>query len=439
MTATATLIDANAIVDNRADITAAFGSPEALLVLHFLFLRKTSTIQDLAGQLAFSQHRAKSIIDKLSDSGLVVRDGGGYRLSEPAQRRLSHRTVSLDFLVGSELRASEGLENRLKHSYRLKEVIGRGATSFTFLAEQEKTHRDRTLKIFIPGTVTYEALERAVGKRAQAITEDGAIPDVWEFGNADITLPGGQNVILPCIVFRYIAGAVTFADFLKQPFALNSAIFEKFVERVGGALASIEAAGLQHGDLHEGNILVVSGASPTQVKEFWVIDFIGVPSVTSAGLETPSDIENFRDHLVQASLVAIRRHPGVPARVILGDKVFRILEGLRRGKYRNFKEILADYSRHRPDLPADHFRPPLNDPFHGLRVEALDDPRMLYELFVPVPSRFDLLNRFGNTWISGPRGCGKSHYIRVLEFNPFVICEARHDVALQSKSARAQV
>jgi len=36
--------------------------------------------------------------------------------------------------------------------------------------------------------------------------------------------------------------------------------------------------------------------------------------------------------------------------------------------------------------------------------------------FYQVPSRFETIARFGNTWISGPRGCGKSHYLRVLGF-----------------------
>lgn len=43
-----------------------------------------------------------------------------------------------------------------------------------------------------------------------------------------------------------VSNSQTFADFLKAKDNVNPAVFEKFVERVGGALAAIEAVGLHH-------------------------------------------------------------------------------------------------------------------------------------------------------------------------------------------------
>ena len=61
------------------------------------------------------------------------------------------------------------------------------------------------------------------------------------------------------------------------------------------------------------------------------------------------------------------------------------------------------------------------------RVEMITSPKWLYKLFEPLPSRFEIISRFGNTWISGPRGCGKSHYLRLLAFQPLAMVEEDND------------
>ena len=54
-------------------------------------------------------------------------------------------------------------------------------------------------------------------------------------------------------------------------------------------------------------------------------------------------------------------------------------------------------------------------------------------LFEPEASKFDTIARFGNTWISGPRGCGKSHYLRVLAFHQEAIVKSRTNQDLTDK------
>jgi len=433
MSSTAGLIETNVLSEQRQAITRALTEGDALLVLHFLFLRKRATATEIAQTVGLPLQLLQEVLARLTSANLVSVRARSYELTIPARRRLSHRIFSFRFMEGRTIVPSQAVGNSLRNSYKLKECIGSGATSFTFRAEQERTGRDRALKIFLPDTVDYEHLEQAVKARTAALSDDAAIPDVVELGNIQVVLPEGNSVTVPCIAFRFIPSAITFAEFLENTTVLNAAVFERFVERVGGALATIEAAGLHHGDLHEGNILVVTGATPSQAKEFWVIDFIGVPSAASDQLELPSDLDQFKNHLLNAALVASKRHPGVPATVILGEKVFRVLQTLRAAGYHNFAELMADFSRETRPVPAGYFRPPMKDPFHGLRVEALDDVRLLYELFVPVPSRFDRVSAFGNTWISGPRGCGKSHYLRILEFNPEVLLAAERDQELKAK------
>jgi hypothetical protein len=236
------------------------------------------------------------------------------------------------------------------------------------------------------------------------------------------------------VALRYIdQRAKTFSDFLRAHVNLTPNIFELFIQRVGGALAAIEAVGLQHGDLHEGNILVVSNDKTGLARDFWVIDYIGIPSIHSPELEVPSDIENFRDHLLRAAVTACGYHPGYSARLLLGERVFRVLQNLREGTCKSFAQLLDDFSRPTAHIPSNHFRARTSEPFEWLRVEWFPSPDRLYRLFEPVQSRFETISRFGNTWISGPRGSGKSHYLRVLAFHPQVVSQAESDADLYSK------
>src|SRR6202030_2134593 len=100
--------------------------------------------------------------------------------------------------------------------------------------------------------------------------------------------------------------------------------------------AALEKVQLIHGDLHGGNILVLPHRPGAMTHQFWVIDFIGVPSLTSPELEVPTDIQNFRAHLIQAAVIACERHRGYSARLLLGERVFRVLEGLRSDRYQTF-------------------------------------------------------------------------------------------------------
>jgi hypothetical protein len=431
MSSEITLLDANRLVTDRPEIADAFSHADMLLLLHLVRQLRKANLEQIANAIPFSRDRIAASLERLTDARLVVQHDGEYSLSEAAQRRLEYGTESLEFLVGATLSPQTELPHPLHFEYKIKELIGSGATSFTFLAEQSDTHARRTLKVFLPRTVTYEQVDAALAKRSDLVHEQ--LPEVTDVGNARLVLPDGRSYVLPCVAFTYVFGAMTFAKFLKSGVNLNPAVYEQFIDRVGSALAAIEAAGLQHGDLHENNILVVAGDQPSRVKQFWVIDFIGVPSGASPELLVRKDLENFRDHLLNATLVGCQAYPGLPASQVLGHRAFRVLNRLRQGEYNSFKQLLEDF--HRPStLPSHHFvTPQLDDPFKWLRVEAFSDPKLLFELFVPVPSRFETIARFGNTWISGPRGCGKSHYIRVLEFNAKVISEARTDSRLRNK------
>jgi len=434
MSSTATLKNANQLVAKRDEFLTTLIDDTNLRVLRYLKASGPASALEIASNLKLAKLKTKRIVSELEHRGLIIRRGDSFALTLPAQKRLSYATVSLDFLVDSTLTAdSRTVPHALGNTYVLRERIGKGATSFTFRAEQSGTHRDRTLKVFLPNTVTYEQLDAALEKRNK-IRQHVALPEIIEAGQVTLLFPDGRSRQVPCLALEYIdSNAKTFAEFLKAQDNLNPAIFERFIERVGGALAAIEEVGLHHGDLHEGNILVVPGASAEVAHDFWVIDFVGVPSATSPELDLPSDIESFRDHLLRAAIIAAERYPGYSARFLLGSRSFRVLQVLREGNYETFRDMLDDFHRTHIPIPDDYFRPPRPEPFEWLRVESIPSSAWLYKLFEPVPSRLETISRFGNTWISGPRGCGKSHYLRVLAFQPSVLIEASDDQVLAQK------
>lgn len=433
MSSSFTLRNPNDLVVQQDDLLWAFNNPYALTIMNLLFNSQPLTMDTIENQLEVENNILEVILKRMMQAGLLKKNKDFYEMTLKTKKRLERQLMTADAFLGKTISGqSDNLKKPLQGTYHVKSMIGRGATSITFCAEQESTHKNRTLKVFLPHTVTISQIDTALARRVSI--QSNCIPEIIEAGQIRIKLSNGNQVVVPCVVMRHVdSSAQTLDVFLESHVNISSYFLERFIEHVGGALYEMERANLQHGDLHDGNILVELASQSDQLPHFWVIDFVGVPSTGSPELELPSDMDSFRNHLLRAALIACNCTPGYSARLLLGERVFRILQSLRQKKYRSFGELLEDYHRDATSIPDDYFTKPAPSPFEWLRVEFIPDSSWLYRLFEPMESWFNIIAKFGNICISGPRGCGKSHYLRVLAFQPEAILLAENNVELQKK------
>ncbi|MGE0269282.1 MAG: hypothetical protein AB7S78_12600 [Candidatus Omnitrophota bacterium] len=430
------LKEPNKRTERQGNIITLMSDPFKRLILLYLHQFPNENESKIAQNLEISRDQLDSELDLLDKHRIITRTDKGFKLADWIDKYFTIELFSLDFLIGKTVKTDDKkVSEPLKHSYEVKSLLGKGNSSYTFLAKETMLDRDRTLKIFLPGTVSWEKLRRALVMRSKL--KHPALPEVIEMGELNIELPEGKEVVLNCVVFENIpVSAKTFLEFLKSQENITSKFFDRFIQRIGGAMAEIEKAGLIHGDLHERNILVdFTSVSTVEMSniEFWLIDFIGIPSSSSPQLEVKSDLENFRNHLLKVALLACEKCPGNPARYILGEKVYSILQNLMENKFSSFQEIMRVFNQPEASVPENFFKVPVEKPFEWLRVEWIPTAGKLYKLFEPDAARFDVISRFGNTLISGPRGCGKSHYLRVLAFNPQVIIQSQDDLELRER------
>jgi serine/threonine protein kinase len=430
MTGSIRLKNPNELINKNATLFSILEDKINFYILYLLFKNKKLMFKQIQSYIPFEDQRLYEKIEILKKVGFLEQKKDIYHLTKISYNRIRNDLFSLDSLVGTSIAPQTNVDFPIHYEYSIKEKIGEGATSITFRGEQSILCVERTIKIFKPNHISYTQLSDAIRKRSKI--NHPSIPKIVDLGQIIIEFNGKQE-ILSCVVLDYIGGKVqTFKKYLAGKNNLPRSIFEKFIEDVGGALKAIEDVNLCHGDLHEGNVLIESEEQTSFANKFWVIDFIGVPSSTSPEIETISDIDNFRKFLLHAIFIASELYPGYSIRLLIGDKVFRILQNLRIGKYSTFSELLNDYNKPAIEIPMDFFKSPLPEPFEWLRVEQIPTHEKLYSLFEPLSSRFNKISRFGNTWISGPRGCGKSHYLRVLEFHPDVILKSRKDKKLKN-------
>lgn len=441
MSTTLKIDSINQLLEENRTMVGVTSSPTCLYILHLIRSRQGITLNQINNEFTFKDGTAEDWLRHILEVSLVELKDSKYYLTPLGERKLALTDVSLKKLGGTEIPGIEDVPNKLPDSYKLdSNPLGYGATSVTFRAIQQSTGLPRTIKIFRPGIMSYSQLESFKRKRA-TIPKEVAIPDFIGMGQFRVNLEShGESVVLNCQVFDYVnVNAKTLQEYVvnteHQPY-LSRDFFQFFVEHVGGALESIERAGLQHGDLHAKNILVIRREKREPAISFKVIDFAGGSSFNSLTFSGVTDLEMFKRHLIWCFSEVCRQRSGVSARELVGHNVERVIIGLRDGKYKDFVGLLDDFHKPAKPIPSKYFREPHRRPFEWLRVEMMPSLKELYLLFEPDKSVFEAISGSDNVIISGPRGCGKSHYLRALNFWPEVLELARKCSKLEAKLKR---
>jgi serine/threonine-protein kinase len=147
--------------------------------------------------------------------------------------------------------------------YLLEQQVGRGATGVVFQARDEKRGRPVALKIIGPPLATDQAFSGRLRQQAQAAAAIGEphILPALQVGEAD----GKLFVAMP-----FIHGADV-RSLVRREGALPPQRVAPIVWRVASALDAAHAAGLVHGDVKPGNVLVES--RPGQPDLVYLSDF----------------------------------------------------------------------------------------------------------------------------------------------------------------------
>lgn len=440
MSTTLKIENINQLLQENREIVQVTRSPTCVYLLYLIRSRPRITLNQIKSEFTFKSGTAEDWLKRILDVGLIESKNSEYFMTLLGERKLALTDVSLKELGGIEITGTQDVLNRLPDSYKLDSIpLGIGATSVTFRAIQESTGLPRTVKIFRIGLITHEQLKDFKEKRSK-IPKEVAIPDFIGMGQFSVEMKDHvEPIVLSCQVFEYVNhDAKTLQEYINadpEPY-LSRDFFRFFVEHVGGALEAIERVGLRHGDLHARNILVVRREKREPSISFKVIDLAGGSSFNSLSFSGVTDLEMFKRHLIWCLSEVSNRRPGVSARELVGSNVERVILGLREEKYRNFAELLDDFHRPSNPTPPEYFKEPPSRPFEWLRVEMMPSLKKLYMLFEPDQYVLEAISASDNVIISGPRGCGKSHYLRILNFWPQLLKIANNSEELKAKLER---
>jgi serine/threonine protein kinase len=306
--------------------------------------------------------------------------------------------------------------------YRIVERIDSGRFGHVLKAHSNTLNRDIACKI-VPKTHLVGATDQPP-RWTQEITNANQIPSnrvVKIFATGEWNTPVGDFVYL---LQDFVRGQ-SLRQYLSSTTTLEVGFVLELVQVLLDFLNELKALGLQHGDIHSGNILVEdrSHALHGRPHEFRITDF-GVSTITTGQHDSPDDFEQLAV-LLRTLLGKIDRQKLRPDDRALFDylrhdflaKKVTEHDGSYDSCAQNPRELYLalDQARHSSIATSAQSAAQLTTPFDYLSCEQIGEAHsLLKELYSDKMLGLPGIEDRNNLVLTGPRGCGKTTVFRCL-------------------------
>ena len=311
-------------------------------------------------------------------------------------------------------------------NYRIIERIGSGNNGHVYRAHAEGISGDLAVKFVPTENLPKDDATRdsylAEARKANSLQNQCAVRCIdvvpWE----DLVLD--RQFIL--FVNQYIDGS-SLSEFIKQnPDRLTVSFVEEFLFSMLGLLYEMGERGIEHGDLHAGNVLVSrSRFSLDDSTNFRVTDF-GITEVT--GVDHRDDYlfvaQMLRDLLERISwqdldprdryVYETLRHDYLGRHLIETDPLADALARNARLMHEKLRNVDVMYRQ----AVQDHVERPMNTPFDYPNCEQMGSSHLLLKnLYSDRLLGLAEIRSRQNVVLTGPRGCGKTTVFRALSLD----------------------
>jgi hypothetical protein len=309
--------------------------------------------------------------------------------------------------------------------YKLLSQAGDGATAVVWEAEEQPKGRKRAIKFC--SLAAYSSRTELIEENLASVLSDHPrrFAEIVDVDQATLPGPDGSTRSFVCFVESWVKGH-TLADLLsKQPNFFSTHVLLAYVESMCSAIGFLIHHNLRHGDLHDGNVMIVEPApgEVSPVAEVKIID-TGRLSRVTAGAADRDDIDFLAEHVMSIHNILHAQPCSIQDRRFLDD-ILRILrsmvDGDRFGPLRDpmliaraFKDSLSNAMLFGPSV--DPRRP--RTPFDFIASEHIESNGVFNELFAQSCPFLDKVVGPDPVLLTGPRGCGKSTIFRWLSLRP---------------------